>query len=195
MLQSGGNHTAVISAIKAGAARNAVDCAIWDYRAKASGQRAWKLAGLQEPVAVTTCYTLSVGTPESMHAAAVAANERPLLKVKLAGKGDPERIAAVRHGAPNARLVVDANEAWTVADLADNAAACARAGVELIEQPLPANDDQALEDFKSPVQLCADESVHTRDTLAAVAKRYSAINIKLDKTGGLTEAIAMVQAA
>ncbi len=195
LLSHGGTHADFIQSLKAGAARNALDCAIWDYRAKKSGQRVWNLIGLDAPVAVTTCYTLSVGTPENMYVAAVNASARPLLKVKLAGIGDPDRIAAVRAGAPHARMVVDANEAWTVASLAENAAACAAAGVELIEQPLPALDDHFLQDFKSPVPLCADESVHTRDTLAAVAERYSAINIKLDKTGGLTEAIAMVKAA
>jgi L-Ala-D/L-Glu epimerase len=115
--------------------------------------------------------------------------------VSTGGDGDVERIAAVRKGAPNSRLVVDANEAWRLHNLAANAAACAEAGVELIEQPLPANDDGALDGFRSPVRLCADESVHARDTLAAVARRYSAINIKLDKTGGLTEALAMAEAA
>jgi L-Ala-D/L-Glu epimerase len=118
-----------------------------------------------------------------------------LLKVKLGGEGDPARIAAVRRGAPDARLVVDANEAWTQETLAPYAAACAEARVELIEQPLPASNDGALRNFKSPVALCADESVHTRDTLADVATRYQAINIKLDKTGGLTEAMAMAEAA
>ncbi|MGL4636940.1 MAG: N-acetyl-D-Glu racemase DgcA [Beijerinckiaceae bacterium] len=195
VVSKGGTHNDLIACLPAGAARNALDCAIWDYRAKTSGKRVWDLIGLKPPAAVTTCYTLSVGTPESMHAAAVAASHRPLLKVKLAGEGDPERIAAVRRGAPQSRLVVDANEAWTTDNLATNAAACAKAGVELIEQPLPAKQDEPLQDFKSPVRLCADESVHTRDTLDVVAKRYSAINIKLDKTGGLSEAIAMVQAA
>jgi L-Ala-D/L-Glu epimerase len=195
VLTKGGTQDGIVSSLPAGAARNALDCALWDYRAKATGKRVWELSGLIPPVAVTTCYTLSVGTPESMYAAAVAASSRPLLKVKLAGGGDPERIAAVRRGAPKARLVVDANEAWTTENLAANAAACAAAGVELIEQPLPAKQDHPLQDFQSPVPLCADESVHTRETLPVVATRYSAINIKLDKTGGLTEAMAMVKAA
>lgn len=147
------------------------------------------------PPVVTTCYTLSLGTPDSMEAAARAASERPLLKVKLGGDGDSDRIAAVRRGAPGARLVVDANEAWNDSNLAANAAACAAAGVELIEQPLPAGKDNALAGFASPVLLCADESVHTRETLPAVAKHYGAINIKLDKTGGLSEALAMAAAA
>jgi L-Ala-D/L-Glu epimerase len=194
-LASGGSHDRLISDLKSGAARNALDCAIWDYRAKTTGKPVWELAGLAAPQAVTTCYTLSLGTAESMEAAARAASARPLLKVKLGGEGDVARIAAVRRGAPDSRLVVDANEAWTPETLAMNAAACAAAGVELIEQPLPAKSDGPLGDFNSPVPLCADESVHARDTLADVATRYQAINIKLDKTGGLTEAIAMVQAA
>jgi L-alanine-DL-glutamate epimerase-like enolase superfamily enzyme len=130
-----------------------------------------------------------------MLAKAREAAHRPLLKVKLGGDGDVERIAAVREGAPSSRLVVDANEAWTEANLAANAAACAAVGVELIEQPLPADADDALAGFRSPVALCADESVHARDTLPAVAAKYAAINIKLDKTGGLTEALAMAAAA
>jgi L-Ala-D/L-Glu epimerase len=194
-LAAGGAHHDLTSGLKAGAARNALDCALWDFRAKASGQRVWTLLGRVAPPELLSCYTLSLGTPESMEAAARGACARPLLKVKLGGEGDPARIAAVRLGAPNARLVVDANEAWRSETLAENTAACAAAGVELIEQPLPANDDAVLRGFKSPVILCADESVHARDTLADVATRYQAINIKLDKTGGLTEAIAMADAA
>jgi L-Ala-D/L-Glu epimerase len=194
-LSAGGSQEVLCQNLKPGAARNALDCALWDFRAKASNKRAWQLAGLAEPLPVTTCYTLSLGTPESMEAAAHEACLRPLLKVKLGGEGDPARIAAVRRGAPHSRLVVDANEAWTDQTLHSNAQACAEAGVELIEQPLPAKDDRALVGFASPVPLCADESVHTRGTLADVATRYSAINIKLDKTGGLTEAMEMVKAA
>jgi L-Ala-D/L-Glu epimerase len=194
-LRQGGRHAALIAPLKAGAARNALDCALWDFRCKRAGRRIWELLGKPSPPVLTTCYTLSLGAPDSMRAAAEAASARPLLKVKLGGDGDVERIAAVRKGAPNSRLVVDANEAWRLHNLAANAAACAEAGVELIEQPLPADDDGALDGFRSPVRLCADESVHARDTLAAVARRYSAINIKLDKTGGLTEALAMAEAA
>jgi L-Ala-D/L-Glu epimerase len=195
LLRDGGSHAALTAGLKPGAARNALDCALWDLAAKRAGRRVWDLAGTPAPVPVTTCYTLSLGTPESMEAAARAASQRPLLKVKLGGEGDVERIAAVRRGAPSSRLVVDANEAWTQANLAANAAACAAAGVELIEQPLPATADGALEGFRSPVTLCADESVHARDTLPDVARKYQAINIKLDKTGGLTEALAMASAA
>jgi L-alanine-DL-glutamate epimerase-like enolase superfamily enzyme len=194
-LAVGGLHADLISALKPGAARNALDCALWDLAAKSSGRRVWELAGTSAPQPVTTCYTLSLGTPEDMLGKAREAAHRSLLKVKLGGDGDAERIAAVREGAPASRLVVDANEAWTEANLAANAAACAAAGVELIEQPLPAQADEPLAGFRSPVILCADESVHARDTLSAVARKYQAINIKLDKTGGLTEALAMADAA
>ncbi len=194
-LRDGGTQEALITGMQAGAARNALDCALWDLAAKRQGRRAWEVAGMAPPPVVTTCYTLSLGTPDSMEAAARAASHRPLLKVKLGGDGDGERIAAVRRGAPAARLVVDANEAWSESNLAANAAACAAAGVELIEQPLPAGKDGALAGFTSPVLLCADESVHIRETLPAVAKHYGAINIKLDKTGGLSEALAMAAAA
>lgn len=195
LLAGGGPHIALTSRLKPGAARNALDCALWDYRAKRAGRRIWELLGQPQPQPLVTCYTLSLGTPEDMEEAAARAASRPLLKVKLGGGGDAERIAAVRHGAPHARLVVDANEAWRPHNLARNAEACARAGVELIEQPLPAGEDERLRDFISPVLLCADESTHGRDTLGAVAEKYGAINIKLDKTGGLTEALLMAQAA
>jgi L-alanine-DL-glutamate epimerase-like enolase superfamily enzyme len=194
-LREGGGHADLTAALAPGAARNALDCALWDLAAKRAGKRVWELAGSAAPPVATTCYTLSLGAPESMLEKAREAAHRPLLKVKLGGDGDAERIAAVRQGAPQSRLVVDANEAWTEANLAANAAACASAGVELIEQPLPAKADEALKDFRSPVTLCADESVHAPDTLPAVAAKYRAINIKLDKTGGLTEALAMAEAA
>jgi L-alanine-DL-glutamate epimerase-like enolase superfamily enzyme len=186
---------AVNAALKGGAARNALDCALWDLEAKMSGARVWELAGLPAPQPVTTCYTLSLGTPESMAEAAQKARHRPLLKVKLGGAGDPERIAAVREGAPHARIVVDANEAWDEATLAGNLAACQRAGVEMIEQPLPAGRDAALTGLGSPIPICADESLHDRAGLQALAGRYGAINVKLDKAGGLTEAAALVGAA
>ncbi|HEY8566871.1 MAG TPA: N-acetyl-D-Glu racemase DgcA [Beijerinckiaceae bacterium] len=182
-------------AMKAGAARNALDCALWDFEAKSAGRRAWDLAGRTAPQPVTTAYTLSLGTPEEMEAAARAAAARPLLKVKLGGEGDPERIAAVRRGAPAATLIVDANEAWYEANLEANLKACQAAGVALIEQPLPASDDGALQGFKSPVPICADESAHDRAGLDHLAGRYQAINVKLDKTGGLTEALALCDEA
>ena len=181
--------------LPAGAARNALDCALWDYEAKRSGVPVRITAGLDEPTPLVTAYTLSLGTPESMLAAAHAAAARPLLKVKLGGEGDPERIAAVREGAPEARMIVDANEAWRPETLAANLAACVEAGVELIEQPLPADDDEALIGLQSPIPLCADESLHTVDDLDGLVDRYAAINVKLDKTGGLTEALRLVRAA
>jgi L-Ala-D/L-Glu epimerase len=179
----------------AGAARNALDCALWDLEAKQAGQPAWQLAGITEPRAVETAYTISLGSPDEMAEAAGRAASRPLLKIKLGGDGDDLRIAAVRRAAPASRLIVDANEGWTPANIAANAEACARAGVELIEQPLPASDDAVLAGLNLPVAICADESVHSRDGLAALRDRYSAINIKLDKTGGLTEALALADEA
>lgn len=185
--------------LPAGAARNALDCALWDLEAKTAGKRAWELAGLPEPRSVTTAYTLSLGAPEAMEKAAREASARPLLKVKLGGAGDAERIAAVRRGAPASALIVDANEAWDERNLETYLAACRAAGVKLIEQPLPAGKDAALEeiaaDARGGVPICADESLHTLADLDAAAKRYQAINIKLDKAGGLTEAIELSRAA
>ncbi len=143
----------------------------------------------------TTAYTISLGTPEAMAEATARAAHRPLLKIKLGGDGDGERIKAVRRAAPNAELIVDANEAWTADNLADNLAACADADVTLVEQPLPAGNDAALAEIKRPLVVCADESVHARASLEGLRDRYDAVNIKLDKTGGLTEALAMADAA
>jgi L-alanine-DL-glutamate epimerase-like enolase superfamily enzyme len=183
------------SAMPAGAARNAVDCAFWDLAAKRSGIRAFRAAGLDALKPLVTAYTLSLGTPESMAEAARAAAHRPLLKVKLGGDGDPERIRAVRAGAPDAMLIVDANEAWTPENLADNLAAAEAAGVRLIEQPLPAGRDGALAGIARRVPVCADESLHGSGDLAALRDRYDAVNIKLDKAGGLTTALEIVAAA
>jgi L-alanine-DL-glutamate epimerase-like enolase superfamily enzyme len=174
----------------AGAARNALDCALWDLEAKRAGRRAHELAGLPAPEPVITAYTISLGTPEEMARAARSA-ERPLLKVKLGGAGDPARIKAVRQAAPRAELIVDANEAWQPSELAANLAACAEARVTLVEQPLPAGDDAALARVARPIPVCADESVHDRASLATLAGKYDAVNIKLDKAGGLTEALAL----
>ncbi len=181
--------------LPAGAARNALDCALLDLEAKRLGRPAHAILGLPAPQAAVTAYTLSLGTPDSMEAAARAAAARPLLKVKLGGEGDPERIAAVRRGAPDSRLIVDANEAWRPETLAANLAACVAAGVGLIEQPLPADADAALDGYPRPIPICADESLHDRAGLDALAGRYDAVNIKLDKTGGLTEAVLLAQAA
>lgn len=178
-----------------GAARNALDCALWDLEAKRTGAPAYALAGLAPPQPRVTAYTISLGTPAAMAEAARQASARPLLKVKLGGAGDAERIRAVRAAAPAAELIVDANEAWTAADLASHLAACAEAGVTLVEQPLPAADDDALATIDRPIPVCADESVHDRASLDALADKYDAINIKLDKTGGLTEALALAEEA
>ncbi len=175
--------------LPAGAARNALDCALWDFEAKRTGIPAYVSAGLSAPAPATTAFTISVGPPDLMAAAARRAGPHPLLKVKLAGPGDRERLRAVRAAAPDATLIVDANEAWTPADLVPMMAACADLGVALIEQPLPAGADAALADVAHPVPVCADESVHDRHGLAALRGRYDAVNIKLDKTGGLTEAL------
>jgi len=182
-------------ALPAGAARNALDCAFVDLEAKRSGRPAHEVLGVGAPRPRLTAYTISLGTPDRMAAAAAAAADRPLLKVKLGGAGDTERIAAVRRAAPRAELIVDVNEGWSAGNLAANLAACAAAGVTLVEQPLPAGDDAALGAVARPIPVCADESVHDRATLAALAGKYDAVNIKLDKTGGLTEALALAAAA
>lgn len=186
---------ALQAAMPPGAARNALDCALLDLEAKAAGLRAWNLLGRPEPGERTTAYTISLGTPEAMAAATVKAAHRPLLKIKLGGDGDGMRIAAVRKAAPESELIVDANEAWTEANLEYNLAACDAVGVTLVEQPLPAGKDDALARIKRPLAVCADESVHDRSSLAPLRARYDAVNIKLDKTGGLTEALAMTDAA
>ncbi|MCG2671813.1 N-acetyl-D-Glu racemase DgcA [Bradyrhizobium sp. GCM10023182] len=183
------------AAMPPGAARNALDCALIDLEAKAAGQRAWNLLGRPEPGMRTTAYTISLGTPEAMAAATAKAAHRPLLKIKLGGDGDAMRIAAVRKAAPESELIVDANESWSEANLEANLAACAAVGVTLVEQPLPAGKDEALARIKRPLMVCADESVHDRHSLAPLRARYDAVNIKLDKTGGLTEALAMADAA
>jgi L-alanine-DL-glutamate epimerase-like enolase superfamily enzyme len=144
---------------------------------------------------VTTALTISLGTPETMAAAAQKAADRKLLKIKLGGEGDPARIAAVRRAAPNAELIVDANEGWSEENLAENLRACAEAGVTLVEQPLPAGNDAALASISRPIAVCADESIHDRASLKDIAGKYDAINIKLDKTGGLTEALALAEQA
>lgn len=195
LVEHGLDRQALQQQLPAGAARNALDCALWDLDAKRSGRRAWEIAGIAAPQPVTTAYTLSLGTPDDMRAAAEAARARPLLKVKLGGAGDAARIRAVREGAPQATLVVDANEAWRADTVAENLAACEAAGVALIEQPFPAGDDAALDGLRTTIPICADESFHDRRSFDAVAARYQAINIKLDKTGGLTEALAVSELA
>jgi L-Ala-D/L-Glu epimerase len=183
------------AAMPAGAARNALDCALLDLEAKSGGRRVWNLLGRPAPRACTTAYTISLGSPEAMAAATAKAAHRPLLKIKLGGDGDGMRIAAVRKAAPESELIVDANEAWTAHNLEQNLAECAELGVTLVEQPLPAGQDEALARIRRPLAVCADESVHDRASLQGLRERYDAVNIKLDKTGGLTEALAMADAA
>jgi L-Ala-D/L-Glu epimerase len=194
-LVSGLDRSGLQRAMPAGAARNALDCAFWDFAAKQAGCPVHVLAGLPQPRPVITAYTISFGPAEAMRQQAEQAAARPLLKIKLGGAGDPARIAAVRRGAPQAELIVDANEAWSAETLAENLAACATAGVTLIEQPLPAGADDALARVERLVPVCADESVHHRTSLKDLVGRYDAINVKLDKTGGLTEAMALAAEA
>jgi L-alanine-DL-glutamate epimerase-like enolase superfamily enzyme len=189
------DRAALQAAMRPGAARNALDCALWDLAAKQSGRPVHEIAGLPPPQPLLTAYTISLAPPPEMAAAAEKAADRALLKVKLGGGDDPARIAAVRRAAPRCALIVDANEGWTPDSLAENLAACAEAGVTLVEQPLPADRDDALAKMARPLPVCADESVHASDSLAALAGKYDAVNIKLDKTGGLTEALAMAKRA
>ena len=183
------------TAMAAGAARNALDCAFWDLAARQAGRRVHELLGLAPPQPVITAYTISLASPEAMAQAAAKAADRALLKVKLGGAQDPARIDAVRRAAPRAELIVDANEAWTPDQLAENLAACAQAGVTLVEQPLPADRDDALARIARPLPICADESVHASASLSSLVGKYDAVNIKLDKTGGLTEAMSMAEEA
>lgn len=194
-LAAGLDRVALQTAMPAGAARNALDCALWDWEAKRANKPAHILAGLPPPRPLTTAYTISLGEPEAMAKAAAGASSRALIKIKLGGERDPERIRAVRRAAPDCELIVDANEAWTPRDLAPNLAACAEAGVTLVEQPLPAGADDALTTIARPLPVCADESLHDRASLAELAGKYDAINIKLDKAGGLTEALLLAAEA
>lgn len=191
-LPSGIDRQTLSSVLGHGAARNAVDCALWDLEAKRTGRPVWALAGLEKPRALVTAMTLSIATPEKMESDARALAERTsLIKIKLSGEGDLERVAAVRRGAPDAQLIADANESWTGRDVAAEATALLPYGVELIEQPVRAGEDSLLDGIASPIPLGADESVQDRADLARCLGRYQAINIKLDKAGGLTEAMAL----
>jgi L-alanine-DL-glutamate epimerase-like enolase superfamily enzyme len=178
-----------------GAARNAVDCALWDLEAKRAGVRVWDLAGLAPPGPQITAYTLSLDEPRRMREAAAGNAHRPLLKIKLGTPDDMPRLEAVRDGAPRSRIVIDANEGWTAEVYADLAPHLVRLGVELVEQPLAAKDDEALRGLARPLPVCADESCHDRASLPSLAGKYDMVNIKLDKTGGLTEALALRDAA
>ena len=190
-IEGGADRERLFHLLAPGAARNALDCALWDLEAKRSGRRAWTLAGLARLDPVKTAYTLSFAAPEAMAEAARAAAGRPLLKLKIGGPDDLDRVEAVRAAAPRTRLIVDANEGLDMDSLRRLTPAFARLGVKAVEQPLPAAEDAVLEGYESPVLLCADESIHTRAELPACARRYGGVNIKLDKTGGLTEALAL----
>ena len=183
------------SLLPAGAARNAVDCALWDIEAKKAGKRVWELADLPAPGPEVTAYTLSLDTPEKMQAQAAENAHRPLLKIKLGTPEDMPRLEAVRAGAPESRIIVDANEGWSAEVYADLAPHLVRLGVELVEQPLPAGEDTALIGMERPVPVCADESCHDRASLPDLKGKYDVVNIKLDKTGGLTEALKLRDAA
>jgi L-alanine-DL-glutamate epimerase-like enolase superfamily enzyme len=189
------DRAALYDLLPAGAARNAVDCALWDLDAKKKGKRVWELAGLSEPGPEITAYTLSLDTPDAMQAQAEKNAYRPLLKIKLGTPDDMPRLEAVRRGAPNSTIIVDANEGWSAEVYRDLAPHLVRLGVALVEQPLPAADDHALIGMDRPVPVCADESCHDRHSLANLKGKYDVVNIKLDKTGGLTEALELKQAA
>lgn len=181
--------------LPAGAARNAADCALWDLEAKRAGTSVWQLAGLKAPGPEITAYTLSLDTPEAMQAQAEKHAFRPLLKIKLGTPDDMPRLEAVRAGAPKSTIIVDANEGWSAEVYADLAPHLVRLGVELVEQPLPAGEDHALLGMQRPVPVCADESCHDRNSLPDLKGKYDVVNIKLDKTGGLTEALRLRDAA
>lgn len=194
-IAAGMNRDALQRALPPGAARNALDCALWDLEAKKTDRPVWELAGLGEPDQVVTAFTLGLDSPKAMAQAARDVSHLPLLKMKLAGEGDLDRVAAVRRASPGARIIVDANEGWTVDMLDPFSAALADLGVEAIEQPLPAGADQALAGRRRPVPVYADESCHDRKSLPDILGKYDGINIKLDKTGGLTEALALKREA
>jgi L-alanine-DL-glutamate epimerase-like enolase superfamily enzyme len=178
-----------------GGARNAIDCALWDLEAKRADRRAWELAGVKSVNPLVTAYTLSLDTPQAMGQAAAAVRQYSLLKIKLAGENDLERVSAVRKARPDAQMIVDANQAWSERQLYEFTPRLAELGVKLIEQPLPAGKDEVLAGFESPVPLCADESCQVTESLPSLMGKYQYVNIKLDKTGGLTEALRLARAA
>lgn len=190
-LASGLDRAGLQQALTPGAARNGLDCAFWDLEAKLAGARVSELAGMPEPRPLITAYTLSLADPQEMRAKAAENAHRPLLKIKLGGAGDIERLRAVRDGAPAARIIVDANEGWDAATYAEIAPVLLDLGVTMVEQPLPAGADEPLAGIERPLPVCADEACHDRASLDALTGKYDMINIKLDKTGGLTEALAL----
>lgn len=194
--EDGADREALQELMPPGAARNAVDCAFWDLEAKRNSRPAFELAGLGGVEPLTTAYTLSIDTPEAMLAAAEAASDRPLLKVKLAGdEHDVTRLRAVRAAAPKAGIIVDPNESWSLERLTALLPALASLQIDVIEQPLPAGDDERLRELRSPIPICADESCVTAADLPGLLGKYQMVNIKLDKAGGLTEALKIAAAA
>ena len=189
------DRTGLQSRLPSGAARNALDCALWDLEAKRAGERAHILAGVPFMGPEITAYTLSLAEPDAMRAKAAQHAHRPLLKIKLGGEGDMARLEAVRAGAPNTDIIIDANEGWDADTYRELAPALLRLGVKMVEQPLPAGNDDALLEMERPLPVCADEACHDRTSLPALVGKYDMVNIKLDKTGGLTEALALRKAA
>ncbi len=194
-IEGGMKRSELAESLPPGAARNALDCALWDLESRLRGEPVWRFAGLARPGPLTTAYTLSLGTPEAMGHAAEKNSDKALLKLKLDGGEDLERVGAVRDAAPGARIIIDANEAWTADRYDQLVPGMAELGVELIEQPLREGHDEALADLPRPVKVCADESCHDRPSLEGLVGRYDVINIKLDKAGGLTEALALRRTA
>ncbi len=196
LVENGLKREELIYALPAGAARNAVDCALWDFEAKRQGCSVWQLAGLDRPDYVLTDFTISLDKPAAMYAQALEYFGWPVMKLKLGGEAeDVERVRAVRKALPDTRLTIDANESWSFDHLVAMAPLFADLGVVLVEQPLPAGKDEALKDYSGPVPLCADESCHTRESLPELQGRYDYVNIKLDKCGGLTEGLFLARAA
>lgn len=190
-LAEGIDRAALQTALPAGAARNAMDCALWDWEAKRAGKRVWQLAELSAPGPMITAFTLSLETPEKMEQAARKHAHRPLLKIKLGTPDDMPRLEAVRRGAPQTKIIIDANEGWSADVYSDLAPHLLRLGVAMVEQPLPAGADDMLAEIARPLPVCADESCHDRTSLPRLRGKYDMVNIKLDKTGGLTEALAL----
>jgi L-Ala-D/L-Glu epimerase len=188
-LPAGITRSALQSALPPGAARNAVDCALWDLEAKLAGKRIWDSAGLPRPTALDTAYTISLSDPEAMKEAAARNAYRPILKIKLGTLDDLPRLKAVRAGAPRSQLIVDANEGWTPETYLSLLPDLAAVAVALVEQPFPAGKDSVLADLPRPIPVCADESCHDRASLAELQGKYDVVNLKLDKTGGLTEGL------
>lgn len=193
-LEAGEDWCLVHDEVPPGAARNAIDCAIWDLRAKSGAQRVWELIGLAAPRAVCSVLTVSLDEPEIMARDAVAARDHSILKLKLGAPGDGDRVRAVRAAVPEKRLIVDVNEGWTDLDVEENLRIMAECGVEMVEQPLPAGQDACLSTIAHPVPIGADESCHTCADIDHVSRHYDVLNIKLDKTGGLTEALRLTEA-